>query len=78
MVLTDTLSHSQTQWEKIKKDCALMHVLLTKLVYQLYARIGVGHMLDVDDNTMLRAYTTYFSTVAAVSGVTGSSEERNK
>ena len=39
------------------------------------ARISVGHMLDEDDRTMLRAYTTYSIHVVAESDVTGSSED---
>ena len=39
------------------------------------ASIGVGQMLDGDDTTMLRAYTTYSITVVAVSDLTGSSED---
>ena len=35
--------------------------------------IGVGQMLESEDVTMLRAYTTYSITVVAVNDVTGSS-----
>ena len=37
--------------------------------------IDVGQMLDREDTTMLRAYTTYFITMFAVSNVAGSSED---
>ena len=37
--------------------------------------IDVGQKLDVNDTTMLRAYTTYSITVVAESDVTGSSEK---
>ena len=39
------------------------------------ASVGVGQMLDGDDTTMLRAYTTYSITVVAESDEAGSSED---
>ena len=42
---------------------------------RISASIGVGKMLEREDTTMLRAYTTYSITVVAVNDVTGSSED---
>ena len=42
---------------------------------RISASIGVGKLLEREDTTMLRAYTTYSITVVAVNDVTGSSKD---
>ena len=71
-MLTLTLSHSHKQWEMIKKDCAQAQVTLP--MYQLLPplhTIAVGLGVGSSVRDMLRAYTTYFITVVAVSDILG-------
>ena len=42
---------------------------------RISASIDVGKLLEREDTTMLRAYTTYSITVVAVNSVTGSSKD---